>query len=108
MAMLQPNDLALVIRPNIEKKQWNGTVDLQAVVMPPDNLTQESLSELVLIVHGLVACFNLMNSDEKFAALVTDELERMADAGELVRIEADVTADNVVRLDQWTKTKGNA
>lgn len=106
--MLQPNDLALVIRPNIEKKQWSGTVDLQAVVMPPDNLTKESLSELIFIMHGLVACFNLMNSDENFATLVTDELERMAEAGELAHIEADVTADNVVRLDQWTKTKGNA
>lgn len=106
--MLQPNDLALVIRPNIEKKQWNGTVDLQAVVMPPDNLTQEALSELVFIVHGLVACFNLMNSDEDFATRVTNELERMADAGELVAIDAETPADNVVRLDQWTKTRGNA
>ena len=53
--MLQPNDLGLVIRPNIENKQWNGNVDLQAVVMPPDNLSKESLQELVFILHGLVA-----------------------------------------------------
>jgi hypothetical protein len=106
--MLQPNDLALVIRPNIEKKQWNGTVDLQAVVMPPDNLTNEALSELVFIVHGLVACFNLMNSDEDFATRITNELERMADSGELVHIDAETPANNVVRLDQWTKTKGSA
>ena len=106
--MLQANDLGLVIRPNIENKQWNGTVDLQAVVMPPDNLSQESLEELVLILHGLVACFNLMNVDEKFAQTINDELVRMADAGEIVHIDADTTPDNVVRLDQWTKTKGNA
>jgi hypothetical protein len=106
--MLQPNDLALVIRPNIEKKQWDGTVDLQAVVMPPDNLTNEALSDLVYIVHGLVACFNLMNSDEKFATLVTDELDRMAEAGELVHIDVQATADNVVHINQWTKTKGEA
>ena len=106
--MLQPNDLALVIRPNIENKQWNGAVDLQAVIMPPDNLTQESLSELVFIVHGLVACFNLMNSDEDFATRITNELERMAESGELVHIDAEVGPDNVIHLDQWTKTKGNA
>lgn len=106
--MLQPNDLALVLRPNIEKKQWNGTVDLQAVVMPPDNLTQEALSELVFIIHGLVACFNLMNSNEDFATRVTNELERMAEAGELVAIDAGTSADNVVHIDQWTKTRGNA
>lgn len=106
--MLQPNDLALVIRPNIKKKQWDGTVDLQAVVMPPDNLTNEALSDLVYIVHGLVACFNLMNSDEKFATLVTDELDRMAEAGELVHIDVQATADNVVHINQWTKTKGKA
>jgi len=106
--MLQPNDLALVIRPNIEKKQWNSTVDLQVVVMPPDDLSKDSLSELVYIMHGLIACFNLMNSDEKFATLVSDELERMANANELVPIDVQATADNVVHINQWTKTKGNA
>jgi hypothetical protein len=106
--MLQPNDLALLIRPNIEKKQWNGAVDLQVVVMPPDDLSKDSLSELVYIMHGLIACFNLMNSDEKFATLVSDELERMANAGELVPIDVQATADNVVHINQWTKTKGNA
>ena len=106
--MLQPNDLALVIRPNIEKKQWTGNVDLQAVVMPPDNLTQESLQDLLFIVHGLVACFNLMNTDENFAQIVNDELVRMADSGELVAIDTNTMPDNVIQLDQWTKTKGNA
>ena len=106
--MLQANDLALVIRPNIENKQWNSTVDLQVVVMPPDDLSKDSLLELVYIMHGLIACFNLMNSDEKFATLVSDELERMAEAGELVPIDVQATADNVVHINQWTKTKGNA
>ena len=106
--MFQANDLGLIIRPNIEKKQWNGTVDLQAVVMPPDNLSKESLQDLLFIVHGLVACFNLMNSDEKFAQTVNDELVRMADSGELVAIDSAVMPDNVIQLDQWTKTKGNA
>ena len=106
--MLQPNDLGLIMRPNIEKKQWNGTVDLQAVVMPPDNLSQESLQELIFIMHGLVACFNLMNTDENFAQIVNDELVRMADAGELVAIDSHDMPDNVIQLDQWTKTRGNA
>jgi len=49
-----------------------------------------------------------MNSDEKFAQIVNDELVRMADSGELVAIDANTMPDNVIQLDQWTKTKGNA
>lgn len=106
--MLQDNDIGLIIRPNIDNKQWAGTVDLQAFVMPPKNLSQESLTDLVYMVHGLVACFNLMNSDEDFANQINAELERMHEAGEIVPIETGASEGNVVHINEWTKTKGNA
>ena len=96
--MLQDNDIGLIIRANIDNKQWAGTVDLQAFVMPPKNLSQESLTDLVYMVHGLVACFNLMNSDEDFANQINAELERMHEAGEILAIETGASEGNVVHI----------
>jgi hypothetical protein len=103
---LQNDDMALVIRPNITNGKWNSTVDVQLVVMPKQNMSTDDMEEVFYIMHGLVAAFNLMNSDENFAQLVSAELERMAESGEIVSHAG--TKDNVVSLDQWTKTKGNA
>lgn len=103
---LQNDDMALVIRPNITDGKWNSTVDVQLVVMPKQKMQTEELEEVFYIMHGLVAAFNLMNSDENFAMQVSAELERMAEAGEVVSHTG--TKDNVVSLDQWTKTRGNA
>lgn len=103
---LQNDDMALVIRPNITDGKWNSTVDVQLVVMPKKNMSTDALEEVFYIMHGLVAAFNLMNSDEEFAQRISQELERMAEAGELVSHTG--TKDNVISIDQWTKTKGNA
>ena len=100
------DDMALVIHPNMTNDKWNGTVDVQLVVMPIDKMTKESTEEVFYIMHGLIAAFNLMNSDEEFAQRISEELERMAEAGELVSHTG--TKDNVISIDQWTKTRGNA
>jgi hypothetical protein len=39
---------------------------------------------------------------------VFENSKRMAEAGELVHIDVQAIADNVVHINQWTKTKGNA
>ena len=103
---LQNDDMALVVRPNITNGKWNSTVDIQPVVMPKKNMSTESMEEVFYIMHGLIAAFNLMNSDEDFAGMIRAELERMAEAGEL--ISHPESTDNVISIDQWTKTKGNA
>jgi hypothetical protein len=104
--MLQDDDTGLIIRPNKDGKQWNGTVDIQAVVMPRKIMTEDNQTEMLHIIYGLIVCFNLLNSDEEFAARVSQELEKMIHNGEL---NVNPTGENnVVYLDHWSKTHGNA
>jgi hypothetical protein len=104
--MLQDDDTGLILRPNKEGKHWNGTVDVQAVVMPRNIMTEDNQTEMLHIIYGLIVCFNLLNSDEEFATRVSDELEKMIKSGELNVNPRG--GDNVVHMDQWTKTHGNA
>lgn len=106
MTPLLNDDVALVIHPNMTNDKWNGTVDVQIVVMPIDKMSKDNLEEVFYIMQGLVAAFNLMNTDEAFAQRISQELERMAEAGELVTHTGG--KDNVISIDQWTRTKGNA
>ena len=106
MTPLLNDDMALVIHPNMTNDKWNGTVDVQIVVMPIDKMSKDNLEEVFYIMQGLVAAFNLMNTDEAFAQRISQELERMAEAGELVTHTGG--KDNVISIDQWTRTKGNA
>jgi hypothetical protein len=104
--MLQNDDVGLIIRPNKQGKHWAGTVDVQAVVMPREIMSEDNQAEMLHLVYGLIACFNLLNSDESFAALVTAELEKMIENGD---VNVNPTGnDNVVYLNQWSKTHGNA
>jgi hypothetical protein len=104
--MLQDDDTGLILRPNKEGKHWNGTVDVQAVVMPRDMMTEDNQTEMLHIIYGLIVCFNLLNTDEEFATRVSNELEKMIKSGELnVNPRGE---NNVVYLDHWTKTHGNA
>lgn len=104
--MLQKDDVGLIIRPNVQDKKWNGTVDVQAVVMPRAVTSEENQAELLHLIYGLVACFNLLNTDEAFAARVSEELDKMIENGD---VNVNPTGEsNVVRIDQWSKTQGNA
>lgn len=104
--MLQDDDTGLILRPNKEGKHWNGTVDVQAVVMPRNIMSEDNQAEMLHIIYGLIVCFNLLNSDEEFATRVSNELEKMIKSGELnVNPRGE---NNVIHMDQWTKTHGNA
>lgn len=103
------DDLALIIRPNITDNKWNGTVDLNAVIMPKDKLEDEQREELMHIVTALSVCFNLLNTDEEFANMVNEEMAAMAEREEFTMTTGeDVTMDNVVSLTEWTRTRGSA
>lgn len=105
MIPFEDNDIALVVRPNIKDNAWDGTVDLNIVAMPSPNLSKESADDLLYLVNGLVACFNLLNSDPVFANRVSVYMEKMKEDSD--RAES-LVSDKVVHLDQWTKTKGTA
>jgi hypothetical protein len=101
------NDIALIVRPNLDGGKWDGTVNLNILSMPSPDLSQEAAEDLLYMVNGLVACFHLLNSDAVFANKVSVYMEKLR--AEEERAESlQPTADNVVQLDQWTKTKGTA
>ena len=107
--MIQNDDIALVIRPNIgTNKQWLGTVDLKAVIMPRDNVSDDTAQELVHLLNGLVACFHLLNEDEGFANKVNETLARLQEEGAFEFSVEEPTYANVIQMSDWTPTKGNA
>ncbi len=105
MIPFEDNDIALVVRPNIKDNAWDGTVDLNIVAMPSPSLSKEAADDLLYMVNGLVACFQLMNNDAVFANKVSVYMEKLSQEND--RAES-LVPDNVVKLDQWTKTKGTA
>jgi hypothetical protein len=105
MIPFEDNDIALVVRPNIKDNSWDGTVDLNIIAMPSPSLSKQATDDLLYMVNGLVACFQLMNNDAVFANKVSVYMEKLSQEND--RAES-LVPDNVVTLDQWTKTKGTA
>ena len=109
MKTLEDNDIALVIKPNIKDGSWAGTVDINILTMPSPDLSQEAADDLLYLVNGLVACFNLMNTDEVFANRVSVYMEVMKKKDDQAKsIRPTDASGNVIDFNQWTKTKGNA
>jgi hypothetical protein len=107
--MIKNDDIALIIRPNVgADKKWAGTVDLKAMIMPTENMTEENAQELVYLLHGLIACFNLLNEDEKFAERVNEELVKLKQRGDYEFTIEEPAYDNVISMTEWTNTRGNA
>lgn len=108
MSAIVKDDMALIITPNFEDGKWNGNVDLKAMVMPLEKLTEEDAFEMMYLVNGLIACFHLLNSDEDFANRVGAEVELMHKQGKLSMEVKEPEEDNVVSIETWTRTRGNA
>lgn len=110
MNHIQNDDIALVIRPNVVDGKWQGTVDLNAVVMPKENMSEDDMEELIYLMQALVICFSKLNSDEQFSQEIQEELVRSANSGafRFTVLDSEGMPDNVVSLSQWTHTKGNA
>jgi hypothetical protein len=104
---LKKDDIALIMRPNFEGGDWNGTVDLNMMCMPSDKLDDEGFEELVYLMQGVITCFHLLNSDPEFGEKVQTAMDKMVESGELV-FEPANTYENVINLSEWTATKGNA
>jgi hypothetical protein len=103
---LKQDDIALIMRPNFEKGEWNGTVDLNMLCMPSDKMDDEGFEELVYLMQGVITCFHLLNSDPEFGEKVQTAMDNMIASGDLV-FDSN-TYENVINLSEWTATKGNA
>jgi len=105
---IKKDDVVLIIRPNFTDKSWNGTVDLNMICMPSDNLDEEAYTEIVGLAQGVVTCFHLLNTDEAFGKKVAEEMDKMITSGELEFNPQSDTFDASFDLTQWTPTQGNA
>jgi hypothetical protein len=107
---IHKDDIVLILRPNFEGEDWNGTVDLNLMCMPSEKLNEDSYRELMGLMHGIITCFHLLNQDEDFGVIVAEEMDRMVKSGELQfrDLNEDPSFSNVVDLTQWTQTRGNA
>lgn len=105
---IQKDDIVLIIRPNFEDKDWNGTVDLNMICMPSENLSEGAYEEIVGLAQGVVTCFHLLNTDEKFGQTVSDKMDEMVNSGELEFNPKSDYFDASFDLTQWTTTQGNA
>jgi len=102
---LKDDDVAVVIRPTFDKNMWAGKVDLSALIMPITRLTEDEHDLIKDTMYALVTCFHLLNTNQDFADRVSEEMDRMANSGEL----GDIKEKKVVsHLSTWTKTQGNA
>ena len=102
---LEDNDLALVIRPLIERKKWNGKVDLCAILMPNTNDISDTDKEIIKdSLYALVACYHLLNTDLDFAKRVNEEMLNLTE--EISDIVAGKEGDEI-HLSTWTKTEGD-
>jgi hypothetical protein len=107
---IKKDDIVLIIRPNFDDEDWNGTVDLNMMCMPSDKLSEDSYRELLHLMKGIVTCFHLLNRDEDFGNIVSDEMDVMVKSGEIVfnDLNSQNEFSNVIDLTQWTQTRGNA
>jgi hypothetical protein len=107
---IKKDDIVLILRPNFDGEDWNGTVDLNMMCMPSDKLNEDSYLELMHLMQGVITCFHLLNQDEEFGEVVAEEMEAMIKSGELQfkDLNQDSTFSNVIDLTQWTQTRGNA
>ena len=78
--------------------------------MPSDKLSEDSYRELLHLMKGIVTCFHLLNRDEAFGNIVSDEMDVMVKSGEIVfnDLNSQNEFSNVIDLTQWTQTRGNA
>jgi len=107
---IKKDDIVLILRPNFDGENWNGTVDLNMMCMPSDKLNEDSYLELMHLMQGVITCFHLLNQDQEFGEIVAEEMEAMVKSGELQfkDLNQDSTFSNVIDLTQWTQTRGNA
>lgn len=112
---LMDDDVALVLRPNFTKNEWNGTLDLNVVIMPRNKAGEDSNEALEDITNLMVTCFRLLVTDEGFYNQILDTTVEMIENGEhmdqdaLDEVESIIdSSNNVYKLHAWTKTKGNA
>ena len=102
---LKEDSVAVVIKPSFNNDNWTGKVDLSALIMPVTRLKDDEHDLIKDTMYALVTCFHLLNTDQDFADRVSDEMDKMAESGELHNLKKK---KDITHLSSWTKTEGTA
>lgn len=102
---LKEDSVAVVIKPSFNNDNWTGKVDLSALIMPVTRLKDDEHDLIKDTMYALVTCFHLLNTDQDFANRVSEEMDKMAESGELQNLKKK---KDITHLSSWTKTQGNA
>lgn len=102
---LKEDSVAVVIKPSFNNDNWTGKVDLSALIMPVTRLKDDEHDLIKDTMYALVTCFHLLNTNQDFADRVSDEMDKMAESGELFNLKKK---KDITHLSSWTKTEGNA
>lgn len=94
-------DFLIKITPQMEGKEWNGAIDVSLIHSPDNPLDDDSFANLSMIVNMMAASLPVMEENEDFRNQLFQYVDDMGD-------EEPYEPDNVVTLDMFTKTKGNA
>lgn len=94
-------DFLIKITPQLDGSEWNGTVDVSIIHSPDNPLDDDSFANLTMLANMMAAALPVMEESDE----IRDHLFQYVSEME---IEEDYEQDNVVNLDMFTKTRGNA
>lgn len=94
-------DFLIKITPQLDGTEWNGAVDVSIIHSPDNPLDDDSFANLTMIANMMAAALPVMEENDG----IRDHLFQYVSEME---IEDDYEQDNVVSLDMFTKTRGNA
>jgi len=70
---LQPNDIAVILRPNIgEDKQWDNTFEVIVSGFGPVSISKEAMDDMIGMAVLLASVVPLMESNEEVAKEIMD------------------------------------
>lgn len=102
---LKPNDVAIVLRPSVEKgKTWNGDFQVMISGVGPVTMKEDDFQSLIHIAMVLAAGVPLMQEDEEVAAKLIEKTKQLYHDSAVDELE-DVKDASYV-LSKYTKTIG--
>jgi hypothetical protein len=88
---LKPNDVAVILRPNIADGKWTGSFDIMVSGIGPITLTNIEMDQLIGMGVLLVSVVSLMEHDKEIACQIIDYCNKnYSDVGEFETAEEEL------------------
>jgi hypothetical protein len=110
---IKDNDFVVRIRPFTVGDEWTGQIDVSIITSSGNTLDDESYGQLLHLTKMVCSTIPMMEQDTDLGNRVSDwvleHLEgEIVDDEDTTEVEIKHEADNVVRLNFGTPTKGSA